>query len=62
MNIINIIEKPKADELLALGFKYKEKKVQDKIVYEFIGTPELISCLSGKFSKQDYFMSRTFSL
>ena len=62
MNIINIIEKPKADELLALGFKYKEKKVQDKIVYKFIGTPELIACLNGKFSKQDYFMSRTFSL
>ena len=62
MNIVNIIEKPKADELSALGFKYKEKKVQDKTIYEFIGTPELISCLNGKFSKQDYFMSRTFSL
>lgn len=62
MNIVNIIEKPKADELSALGFKYKEKKVQDKIIYEFIGTPELIACLNGKFSKQDYFMSRTFSL
>lgn len=62
MNIVNIIEKPKADELLALGFKYKEKKVQDKTVYEFIGTPELVACLNGKFSKQDYFMSRTFSL
>ena len=62
MNIVNIIEKPKADELLALGFKYKEKKVQDKIIYEFIGTPGLIACLNGKFSKQDYFMSRTFSL
>lgn len=62
MNIINIIEKTKADKLLALGFKYKEKKVQDKTVYEFIGTPELVACLNGKFSKQDYFMSRTFSL
>ena len=61
MNIINIIEKPKADELLALGFKYKEKKVQDKIMYEFIGTPELISCLNGKFSKQDYFIKKTFN-
>lgn len=59
MNIINIIEKPKADELLALGFKYKEKKVQDKTVYEFIGTPELIACLNGKFSKQDYFIKKT---
>lgn len=62
MNIINIIDKPKADKLLALGFKYKERKVQDKTIYEFVGTPELISCLNGKFSKQDYFMSRTFSL
>lgn len=62
MNIINIIEKPKADELLALGFKYKEKKVQDKIVYEFVGTPELIACLNGKFSNRDYFISRTFSI
>lgn len=62
MNMINIIDKPKADKLLALGFKYKEKKVQDRTVYEFIGTPELISCLNGKFSSRDYFMSRTFSL
>ena len=62
MNIINIIDKPKADELLALGFKYKEKKVQDKIVYEFIGTPELITILNGKFSSRDFFMSRTFNL
>ena len=62
MNIINIIEKPKADMLLALGFKYKEKGVQDKIIYEFIGTPELIACLNSKFSARDYFVSRTFSL
>lgn len=62
MRIVNIIEKLKADELLSLGFKYKETKVQDKTIYEFVGTPELISYLNSKFSSQDYFMSRTFNL
>lgn len=62
MGVVNIIEKSKADELLAFGFQYKEKKVQDKTIYEFVGTPELISYLNSKFSSQDYFMSRTFNL
>lgn len=62
MNIINILDRSKADELSALGFNYKEKQVQDKTVYEFIGTPDLIQTINGKFSKQDFFMSRTLNL
>lgn len=62
MNIINILDRSKADELSALGFNYKEKQVQDKIVYEFIGTPDLIQTINVKFSKQDFFMSRTLNL
>ena len=61
MNIINILDKSKADELFAMGFNYKIKEVQDKTIYEFIGTPELVSCLNGKFSKQDYFIKKTFN-
>ena len=62
MNIINILDKSKADELTALGFKYREKKSQGKIVYEFVGTPDLIQTINGKFSNQDFFMSRTLNL
>lgn len=62
MNIINIVDKSKADELLAHGFQYNKKKVQDKTVYEFIGTPDLFNYLNGKFSKKDFFMSRTLNL
>ena len=62
MNIINLLDKSKADELCAMGFQYKIKEVQDKTIYEFIGTPELMKTLSGKFSKQDFFMSRTLNL
>ena len=62
MNIVNILCKSKADELSALGFNYKEKNVQDEIVYEFVGTTDLIQTINGKFSKQDFFMSRTLNL
>ena len=62
MNIINILDKSKADELSAMGFNYKIKEVQDKTIYEFIGTPDLMKAISGKFSKQDFFMSRTLNL
>lgn len=61
MNVINILDKSKAAELAAMGFHYKEKNVQDKIVYEFIGTPDLIQTVNGKFSKQDFFVSRTLN-
>lgn len=62
MDIVNILNKLKADELLVMGFKYKEKKVQDKTVYEFIGTPELMNAINGKFSKREFFISRTLNL
>lgn len=62
MNIINILDKSKADELSAMGFNYKTKEVQDKTIYEFIGTPDLMQAICGKFSKQDFFMSRTLNL
>lgn len=62
MKIINIIDKSKADTLLSAGFQYRQKKVQEKIIYEFIGTPDLIRYLNGKFSKQDFFISRTLNL
>ena len=62
MNVINILNKSKADELSAMGFNYKEKKVQGKTIYEFIGTPDLMKAISGNFSTQDFFMSRTLNL
>lgn len=58
MKIINILEKDKADELLALGFKYLNTEISGKTVYQFVETPELLSHLNGKFSKQDFFISK----
>lgn len=58
LKIINIIEKDKADELMSLGYKYSTAKVDDKTIYQFVESPELLSYLNGKFSKQDFFISK----
>lgn len=61
MNIIYLIDKSKADELLSLGFQYKEKKMQDKTAYEFIGTTELIQILNSKFDNSSFFVSKNMN-
>lgn len=57
-NIIIVPDKSKADELVAVGFKYTLRKISDnKTVYQFMRTPELEKYLKGNFSKQEFFIN-----
>lgn len=62
MKVINIVDKSKADELVAKGFHYSEVNVKNKMVYQFVETPELLNFLNGRFSKQDFFISKKLCL
>lgn len=59
---INILDKSKADELAMLGFKYTSQRVSDeKQVYVFFNTPELVKIISEKFSVKDYYFGKTMN-
>ena len=59
MNTIIIIDKNKADKLIAKGYKCTYAKVGERICYEFFGTPELLAELNNNYSKTDYVMRKT---
>lgn len=62
MGTIIILDKAKADELLAYGFRYTEKKSSDnKIMYQFIDTPKLRKVLSRNFSVKDFCVTKTIN-
>lgn len=54
-----IFDKSKANILLALGFKYKEKVIDNKTVYVFIQTRELMNELTSKFEDGSFLLNRT---
>lgn len=56
MKIIYILEKERAEWLNAQGFPCQEKKIDDKTVYAFIETPEMMKHVAKCFSSQAYFM------
>lgn len=49
----------KADTLLSLGFKYTKRNVDNKEVFIFIQTNELMKSLSSNFEQSDFFISNT---
>ena len=59
--VINVISTEKADELIKLGFHCCSKqKLNDKdFVYQFMSSPELMSMLSSRFEKTDFFIGKT---
>lgn len=63
LTTINIIDKDKAEELKNLGFKYSTQRVSDdKLVYVFINTPDLMKVLNGKFSQnKDFYIGKTLN-
>ncbi len=61
MDIVCIVDKSKADELLAKGFQYTECKVSNGVVYQFIKTPELDSYLNCNYSSRDFFINKNFN-
>jgi hypothetical protein len=56
--IINIVDKEVADKLIKSGFHCFECKSNDKTVYQFVSTPELMNMLIGRFEKTDFFISK----
>lgn len=60
---INFINKEQADILLSLGFRYTEQKINsEQMVYSFIDTPEIRKVITGKFEKNDFYVSNTVCL
>lgn len=59
---VNILDKAKAEELRKLGFHFVEQRIGDnKQVYVFINSPELIKVLTTKFSSKDFFIGKTLN-
>ena len=54
-----IMDKTKADTLLSLGFKYTTRKIDNKEVFVFIQTNELMQELNSKFEEGSFFIGKT---
>lgn len=60
INIVYVLEQTTADTLESLGFKYNEKEMDNKLVYQFFGTDELIKELTSKFDASSFFVSKNY--
>ena len=58
MGEIIIMDKTKADNLLSLGFKYITRNIDNKEVFVFIQTNELMQELNSKFEKGSFLVSK----
>lgn len=58
MGEILIIDKDKADELIALGFKCYERRIKNNMVYVFTQTPELMGHIGNKFDSGSFFINK----
>lgn len=59
MGEVLILDQAKADILLSLGFKYIKRKIDNKEVFVFIQTSELMKSLSSNFEQGDFFIGKT---
>ena len=58
MGEIFILDQVKADTLLSLGFKYTKRNIDNKDVFVFIQTNELMQELNSKFDQGSFFMQK----
>ena len=58
MGEIFILDQAKADTLLSLGFKYTKRNIDNKDVFVFIQTKELMKSLSSNFEQGDFFIQK----
>lgn len=58
MGEIIIMDKSKADTLLSLGFKYTTRNIDNKEVFVFIQTNELMQELNSKFEQGSFLLSK----
>ena len=54
-----ILDQVKADTLQSLGFKYTRRNIDNKEVFVFIQTNELMKSLSSNFDQGDFLISNT---
>ena len=57
MGEVLILDQAKADTLLSLGFKYTKRKIDNKDVFVFIQTNELMKELNSKFEQGSFLLS-----
>lgn len=55
---IIIINRGQADTLLSLGFKYTTRNIDNKEVFVFIQTNELMKELNSKFEQGSFFINK----
>lgn len=58
MGEVIILDKNQADTLQSLGFKYTKRNIDNKEVFVFIQTNELMKSLSSNFEQSDFFMQK----
>ena len=54
-----ILDPQKAEQLQQCGFKYTKRNIDNKEVFVFIQTNELIKSLSSNFEQSDFLISNT---
>lgn len=55
---IIIVNRDQADTLLSLGFKYTTRNIDNKEVFVFIQTNELMKELNSKFEQGSFFINK----
>lgn len=58
MGEVLILDKTKADTLLSLGFKYTKRSIDNKEVFVFIQTNELMKELNSKFEQGSFLLQK----
>ena len=58
MGEVIIMNKSKADTLLSLGFKYTTRNIDNKEVFVFIQTNEIMKELNSKFDQGSFLLSK----
>lgn len=61
MNMVYFLDKNKAENLKKIGFCYREQVIDNRLLYIFIGTPELIKVIAKDFAKGDYCIGKTMN-
>lgn len=59
MGEILILNQDQADKLQQLGFKYTKRTIDNKEVFVFIQTNELMRELNSKFERGSFFINST---
>lgn len=54
--MIKVIDKAIADKLISLGYQYMYEKINDKTIYVFKETDDLIKYMYSNYSKKNFFL------